>query len=129
MTAQDQVHACLRPTFNRMFAAVQQVPDIIGTRRHKRLMRNDNPQLPRCRMFEPADHAFHLLLRYFAILMTMCPRSIHTDYQQLSRFEHGFEIVPEHAPEIGIRVRNAREEVVQRNVMIARHDNKRRRTE
>src|SRR5471030_3528412 len=86
-------------------------------------MRNDNPQLPRRRMVEPAGHALHLLYRYFAILTTIRPRSIHADYQQLGRFEYGFEIVSEHAPVIGIGVCNAREEVVQRNVMIARHDN------
>lgn len=92
-------------------------------------MRDDHAQLRRARRIETRGDTPDLLHRHFAVLVAVRPRRVHAEHEQVRRLERGFQFRAEHALMIRVRIAQPRERVEERNVVIARNDERRRRAE
>jgi hypothetical protein len=85
-----------------------------------RLMRYYDPQLPRRGAPQARAHALNLFARHLSIYMARRPGRIDADNQQIDGLKRGFQIPTEFTLMVGVGIKNPRNNIEKRDIVIAR---------
>jgi len=119
--AHDQIQPVLGPALQRGFGAVLQVAQIARHHRAEWLVGHHDANLVRVAIGQPLRHPLHLSPRHHAVLVPARMGGIEPDHQHVVVLEYRLQLIAEVSPVVAVRREQAGEEVVQRDVVIARN--------